>query len=108
VINLSLPHDVLLDDTAFNTASSDMKALKTRTETLKTKLEGMYKELATALNTPAGKQVETTAKKVLIKPIDDLLLVIQHVSDTLTEIIGTGHYKDVFIEFTDLNQGLKF
>jgi hypothetical protein len=85
-----------------------MKALKARTEALKTKLEGMYKELTTALNTPAGKQVETTAKKVLIKPIDDLLLVIQHVSDTLAEIIGTGHYKGVFIEFTELNQSMKF
>jgi hypothetical protein len=105
---MPLPHDILLDDTAFRTASSDMKALKTRTEALKKKLEGMYKELTAALDTPAGKQVETTAKTVLIKPIDDLLLVIQHVSDTLTEIIGTGYYKGVFIEFTELNQDIKF
>ena len=105
---MTLSHDILLDDTAFNTASSDMKALKTRTETLKTKLEEMYKELKTAMDTPAGKQVEFTAGKVLIKPIDDLLLVIQHISATLTEIIGTGHYKDVFIKFEQLNQNIKF
>lgn len=105
---MELSHDILLDDTAFSTASSDMVALKTRTETLKTKLEEMYKELTTALDTPAGKQVEITAGKVLIKPIKDLLLVIDHISDTLTEIIGTGHYKDVFIKFEQLNQNVKF
>lgn len=105
---MTLSNDILLDDTAFNTASSEMAALKTRTETLKAKLEEMYKELTTALDTPAGKQVEVTAGKVLIKPIDDLLLVIQHISATLTEIIGTGYYKDVFIEFEQLNQSVKF
>lgn len=68
----------------------------------------MYKELTTALDTPAGKQVEITAGKVLIKPIEDLLLVIQHISDTLTEIIGTGHYKDIFIKFEQLNQSVTF
>ncbi|OPX42026.1 hypothetical protein CLHUN_40850 [Ruminiclostridium hungatei] len=105
---MALSQDILLDDAAFSTAASEMAALKTRTETLKTKLEEMYKELATALDTPAGKQVEITAGKVLIKPIEDLLLVIQHISDTLTEIIGTGHYKDVFIKFEQLNQSVTF
>ena len=104
---MALSHDILLDDTAFNTASSDMSALKTRTEALRTKLNAMYRDLTTALDTPAGKQVEITAGKVLIKPIDDLLLVIQHISATLTQIIGTGHYKDVFIKFEELNQSAK-
>lgn len=105
---MALSQDILLDDAAFSAASSEMATLKTRAEALKTKLEEMYKELATALDTPAGKQVEITAGKVLIKPIEDLLLVIQHISDTLTEIIGTGHYKDVFIKFEQLNQSVTF
>ncbi|MDR2492227.1 MAG: hypothetical protein LBD25_02020 [Coriobacteriales bacterium] len=96
---MTLSHDICLDDAAFKTASSDMSALKTRAETLKTKLETMYKELATALDTPAGKQLELTAGDVLVKPIEDLSLVIQHISDTLTEINKTGRYKDIFIEF---------
>ena len=105
---MSLSHDIVLDDMAFTTASSDMKALKTRTETLKTKLKQMYKDLTTAMDTPAGKAVEQTAESVLIKPIDDMLLVINHISSTLTEIIGTGHYKDVFIKFEELNSSVKF
>jgi hypothetical protein len=85
-----------------------MSALKTRAETLKAKLDAMYKELTTALDTPAGKQLELTAGDVLIKPIDDLSLVIKHISATLTEVIGTGHYKEIFIEFEQLNQKVKF
>lgn len=85
-----------------------MKALKTRTETLKTKLKQMYKDLITAMDTPAGAAVETTAEKVLIKSIDDMLLVIDHISSTLTDIISTGYYKDVFIKFEELNSNIKF
>ncbi len=103
-----ISRDILLDDTAFLTASSDMGALKTRTEALKTKLEQMYKDLTAAVDTPAGKAVETTAMNVLIKPIDDMLLVISHISSTLSEIIGTGHYKDVFVKFEELNTSIKF
>ena len=44
----------------------------------------------------------------MIKPIDDMLLVIDHVSSTLTEIIGTGHYRDVFVKFEELNNSIKF
>lgn len=104
---MALQHDILLEEEAFNTASSDMSSLKTRTEILKENLNEMYEALASALDTPAGKQVELTAGKVLIKPIDDLLLVIQHISATLTEIIGTDHYKGVFIKFEELNQSVK-
>lgn len=105
---MTASHNIALYDTAFNTASSEMATLKIRTERLKTKLEAMYKELTTALDTPAGNAVEFTAGRVLIKPIDDLLLVIGQVSSTLTEIIGTGHYKNVFIKFEQLNQSVRF
>lgn len=105
---MSLSYDIVLNDEAFATASTDMAKLKTRTETLKTKLQQMYKDLTTAMDTPAGKAVETTSEKVLIKPIDDMLLVIEHISSTLTEISGTGHYKDVFIKFEELNSSVKF
>ena len=105
---MSLSHDIILDEEAFAAASSDMKALKNRTEILKAKLEQMYEDLSAAMDTPSGKADEMTAKNVLIKPIDDMLLVIDHISSTLTEIIGTGHYKKVFVMFEELNASIKF
>lgn len=101
-------YDIILDDNAFTTAESEMLALKKRVEELKKKLEKMYLDLSNALITPAGKAIELKAGKVLIKPIEDLSLVIQHVSDTLNEIIGTGYYKDVWVKFDELNQNINF
>ena len=98
--------DIILDDSAFNTASADMAQLKVDTEALKTKLETMYTELGEALDTPAGKQFGLVACDVLIKPIEDMTLVIAHISSTLEEIISTGYYKDVFVKFEDLNQSI--
>lgn len=103
-----LLYDIVLDEDAFATASTDMAALKTRTENLKAKLEQMYDDLKTAMDTPSGKAVELTSEAVLIKPIDDMLLVINHISGTLTQIMGTGHYKDVFVKFEELNTSVKF
>lgn len=105
---MSLSHDIVLDSEAFHTASADMKELKIRTENLREKLDTLYQELATALNTPAGKELDLTAEKVLLQPIDDMLLVIDHISATLEEIIGTGYYKDIFIKFEELNESIKF
>ena len=104
---MMLSQDIVMDDSAFSTASQDMKDLAERTERLKSKLTQMYNDLTKALDTPAGRQLELTAKDVLIKPIEDLLLVIRHTSDTLTEIIGTGYYKSVFIKYEELNQSIK-
>lgn len=103
-----LSHDIVLDDGAFTTASGDMQKLKTRTDALKTRMTQMYADLKSAMQTPSGDAVELVSEKVLIKPIEDMLLVIGHISSTLTEIIGTGYYKDIFVKFEELNSSVKF
>ena len=44
-------HDIVLDDTAFKTASDDMASLKQQAADLKTKLEKMYEDVTSALDT---------------------------------------------------------
>lgn len=85
-----------------------MKDLKKRAEDLKKDLKAMYKNLTTALDTPAGKALELAAEDVLIEPIDKMILVIDHISDSLNEVKGKGYYKDVFDKFEQLNQNIKF
>lgn len=104
---MNLDHDIILNESAFVTASSEMLALKGRTSTLRNDLATLYAELKLALNTPAGEQVEFTATNVLLKPIDDLLLVIDHTSKTLDQIRGSGYYKDVFVKYEELNNSIK-
>ena len=103
-----LYHDILLDDKAFDTASAEMKQLKTDTENLKIKMQKMYEDLQNAMDTPAGDAVELVSSKVLLEPIDNLLLVVDHISSTLAQIISTEYYKKVFDKFEELNSSIKF
>lgn len=105
---MSLEQDITLCSEAFKTAATEMSALKTRAETLKTTLEQMYKDLTTALDTPAGKEIEIEAKDVLIKPIDNLILVIGQMSKTLGDIINRPYYQGVFDKYEQLMQNIKF
>ncbi len=96
-------HDIILDDMAFLAASQDMAALKQDAADLKIKLEKMYTNVSNALDTSAGREIQVTAKDVLLQPIEDLSIVIQHISDTLDTIIGSGYYKDIFVKYEELN-----
>ncbi len=95
--------DLVVDEEKFNEAAQQMEDLKRRTNALKEKLSGMYDELASAMDTPAGKEIQLEAKNVLLKPVENMSLVVGHISDTLNLIIGSGYYKDVFTGFEELS-----
>lgn len=98
-----LVHDIVLDESAFSTASQDMAILKQDAANLKEKLEKMYEDVSGALDTTAGDEIKVTAKDVLLQPIEDMSVVIQHISETLNTIIGSGYYKDIFVKYEELN-----
>lgn len=98
-----LEEDLVVDEEKFAAAVIDMANLKTRTNELKVTLEKMYDDLANAMNTPAGKELQLEAKNVLLKPVENMSLVVGHISDTLNLIIGSGYYKDVFTGFEELS-----
>lgn len=58
--------DLVVDEEKFNEAAQQMEDLKKRTNALKEKLSGMYDELASAMDTPAGKEIQLEAKNVLL------------------------------------------
>lgn len=103
-----LKEDICLDDNAFSNAVTQMNSLKKRTDTLRTTLEGMYKDLVTAVDTPAGRAIQVEAKDVLIAPINDMAAVLKHVSETLEAVKGTGYYHDIFVRYQSLNENIKF
>lgn len=106
-----------IDDQALKTAASDMLELRTRNKILKDKIAQMYQDLTSALDTPAGHAVKWTGKDVLLKPLEDMEKVLEHVSDTLNIIIGqdTGqggeprgtYYDKLFDEYEELDRILK-
>lgn len=98
-----LTHDIVLDENAFTTASHEMATLKRDAANLKSKLEKMYENVSTALDTTAGEEIKVTSKDVLLQPIEDMSAVIQHISETLNTVIGSGYYKDIFVKYEELN-----
>lgn len=104
---MTLSYDIILDKDAFRRASEQMRALVVRTSNLQEELKALYEQLKGALDTPAGRQVEFTATKVLLQPISDLLAVVQHTSETLDMISGTGYYNDIFVKYDELNRSIK-
>lgn len=101
-----------LNDQAFITAARDMAALKERNQRLRDKLERMYSNLTTALDTPAGHAIEFTGRNVLLQPIDDMGKVIDLTSKTLDMIIGRNgskgiYYDKLFDEYEELENTLR-
>lgn len=90
-----------------------MKNLKNRNEKLHQELKTMYHNLKTALDTPAGHALEWQSDYVLLKPIEDMGKVLEHVSDTLNIIIGKGeepkgvYYDKLFQEYEEIDRILK-
>ncbi|WP_028521166.1 hypothetical protein [Ruminococcus flavefaciens] len=105
---MGLDQDIKLDSAAFEKAASDMAALKKRAEDLRDKLKQMYKDITEALDTPAGHAIEITAEDMLLKPVEDLILVIGQMSATLDEIVKTPYYQSVFDKYDELVQSIKF
>lgn len=108
---------IYLDDQALKTAAKDMLELKQRNQRLREKLEAMYRDLTTALDTPAGHAVEWTGRDVLLEPIDDMGRVLEHMSDTLNIIVGQAsrqgdepsgtYYDKLFDEYNELDRILR-
>ncbi len=100
----NLNQDIILDDKALTNASNDMAQLKRDIIALNDKLKKMYKDVTTALDTTAGKEIQITAENVLLEPVENMSIVIQHISETLNTIIGSGYYKDIFVKYEELNR----
>lgn len=101
-----------LNDQAFIQAAKDMADLKDRNENLKAKLEQMYENLVTALDTPAGHELNLTGRDILLEPIENMSKVIKHMSDTLDTIIGNSgsrgqYYDKLFEEYEELDKILR-
>lgn len=103
----TLQQDILLDSTALATAVTSMSELSGKVQQLKEDLETLYDGLASALQTPAGEAMDLKAKDILVKPIDDLKLIVDHISDTLNDITGTDYYQNVFDKYSELNQNIQ-
>ena len=103
----------IISEEALKEAVRDMDTLQKRNQALKTKLENMFRDLTSALDTPAGHAIQWSGQNVVVQPVDDMAKVIKLMSDILNSIIGKGpngrgHYYDkLFVEYDELDTTLK-
>ena len=100
-----LKKDVKINDEAFDKAEEELKKLVGRAETLKNDLASLFEGLMTALQCETGDELELAEQEVVLKPIENLQLVLNQIHDTLELVKGEGYYKNIFSDFEELQKG---
>lgn len=104
---------IVISEEALIEAADKMDILQKRNSELKKKLEGMFQNLASALDTPAGHAIQWSGQDVVVQPVDDMAKVIKLMSEILNSIIGKGpngrgyYYDKLFVEYDELDTTLK-
>jgi len=96
--------DILLDESAFQTAASDFSALSTRLQNLRATIENMLNTLEEGFDTPAGTKFINSCKNNLLAPLNDQKLVITHISENLA--IARQSYASVFSEYQQVTTSI--
>ena len=99
-----LGKDILIDEEAFIKASDDLAALSKRIQTLQGDIDRMLNTLEKGWDTPAGKKFKKSCDTVLIQPLKDQKLVIDHVAAVLKT--SKQQYQSVFDAYRDLNSSI--
>ena len=104
---------IIISEEALLQAANEMDTLQKRNQDLKDKLEGMFRDLSNALDTPAGHAIQWAGQDVVVQPVDDMAKVIKLMSEILNSIIGKGsngrgyYYDKLFFEYDELDTTLK-
>lgn len=96
---------VVLDDEAFNTASTAFNELAASLQSLRNDVEEMLEALRTGFDTPAGRKFMSSCESNLIEPLEQQKLVIEHISSTLT--MAKDKYSPIFDEYGQLNAQIR-
>lgn len=93
--------DILLDEEAFQKASTDYADLAQKMEELQTEISNLLDELEKGFDTPAGRKFIKSCRNGLLEPMRKQSIVISHVSTNLSQ--AQRQYQSVFKEYKALN-----
>lgn len=104
---------IQISEEALEQAATDMAALYKRNQEFYSKMERMFDGISNALDTPVGAEVKITGRDVLLDPIRDMNLILEHMTYTLNTIIGKDgqpkgiYYDKLFQEYEELSRIIK-
>lgn len=97
--------DVIIDQDAFQNASDRLAQLSENALSLKTQIETELDELMKGFDTTAGWKFKSACEGHLLKPIQNLSIVIMHISQNLQS--AQRGYDSVFREYEQLNNAIR-
>ena len=96
--------------------ATKMADLRQRNQDLRNDLETLFDNISSALQCETGDEIKFIGKEDLLKPLEDMDKVLEHMSDTLHILIGEGnhteypaltYYDKVFAEYNELILSIK-
>lgn len=97
--------DIVLDEAAFEKASSEFETLADELQRLRNDIGELIDSLKSGFDTPAGRKFMKSCEDNLLRPLDRQKIVIEHVSSTLNDV--KGKYSSVFSEYESLNTTIR-
>ena len=91
---------IVLDEEAFQKASTDLDDLAVKLQQLKADIEEMLNDLQQGFDTPAGHKFVDACHNTLLDPVSKQAEVLQHVARNLST--AKTSYESVFEDYRDL------
>jgi len=105
VPTLSFDKDIVLDQDAFQNTSDRLVKLSENVLLLRTQIEKELDELMKGFATTAGWKFKSACEGQLLKPMQDLSVVITHIAQNLQS--ARTSYDSVFREYERLNNSIR-
>lgn len=95
-----------IDKAKIITAYSEMRELRTKTYELYKKVEQLLSDSTEVVKCQTGIALTDYEKVDCLEPIDNLCVVMDHIYDLLTTIVGKGYYNKVLSGYVELNDSI--
>lgn len=107
---------IKINEDKMRETAEKMADLRERNKTLRDNLKTLFTNIKNSLQCETGKEIKFMGDEDLIKPLEDMDKVLEHMSDTLHILIGEGnnseypantYYDKVFTEYDELIISIK-
>ena len=107
---------ITIDEDRMRDTATKMADLRKRNQELRQNLETLFDNISDALQCETGNEIKFIGKEDLLKPLEDMDKVLEHMSDTLQILIGEGnhseypantYYDRIFAEYNELIISIK-
>lgn len=107
---------IKINEDKMRETAQNMADLRQRNIELRNNLSTLFDNISNSLKCETGKEIQFIGREDLLKPLDDMEKVLEHMSDTLQILIGESnnseysantYYDRIFTEYNELILSIK-